>query len=182
MTKERLWQSYWNWSKRVLWRISFRLLKTHADNNRTDGEFHAKGRVFLYADDVFMFLHLVAMDIDLGLEMNIRKSSVTPIRCSTEELDLVQWHTRARFLSCLANMLVYLYQSGSWPKPESSLSLIISQTSYRDGKLTLWIRLDEPYKSWIASMVIYVAMALKVMDKIRRGLQKGDTACWLGRK
>jgi hypothetical protein len=51
-----------------------------------------------------MFLCPVATDIDLvmdilrvfgavmGLKTNIQKSSVTPIRCTTEELDLVdQW-------------------------------------------------------------------------------------------
>ena len=58
-------------------------------------------RVSLYADDVVMFLRPVATDIDLvmdilwvfgaatGLKTNFQKSSVTPIRCTTEELDLV---------------------------------------------------------------------------------------------
>jgi hypothetical protein len=48
-----------------------------------------------------MFLRPVATDIDLvmdilhvfgvamGLKTNIQKSSITPIRCTTEELDLV---------------------------------------------------------------------------------------------
>jgi hypothetical protein len=77
-------------------------LKTHTDNNRTDGEFHAKVWVPLYADDKVMFVRPVAKDIDLVmgilrvlgaatvLKTNIQKSSVTPIRCSTEELDMVQ--------------------------------------------------------------------------------------------
>lgn len=59
-------------------------------------------RVSLYADGVVMFLRPAATDIELitdilrvfgiasGLKTNIQKSSVTPIRCTSEELELVQ--------------------------------------------------------------------------------------------
>jgi len=60
--------------------------------------------VSIYADDVDLFLRPVATDLcmveDLlqlfgaatGLKTNIQKSSVMPIRCSEEELTVVQAH------------------------------------------------------------------------------------------
>ena len=61
-------------------------------------------RVSLYADDVVLFLRLVATDLHMvedilrlfgsatGLKTNIQKSSVLPIQCSGDDLLVVQAH------------------------------------------------------------------------------------------
>ena len=75
-------------------------------------------RVSLYTDDMVMFLHPVATDIDLvmdilwvfgaatGLKTNFQKSSVTPIRCTTEELDFVQQRNPCEILEFPCKYLV----------------------------------------------------------------------------
>jgi len=61
-------------------------------------------RVSLYADDVVLFLRPSAADIGItldmldlfgsasGLKTNIQKSSVLPIQCKQEDIEIIQLH------------------------------------------------------------------------------------------
>jgi hypothetical protein len=95
-----------------------------------------------------MFLRPVDTDIDLvmdilsvfgaatGLKTNIQKSSVTPIRCTTEEVDLVHQQIPCEILEFPCKYLGLPLSVKKLTKSKSSLSLIVSQTSYQDGKQT----------------------------------------------
>jgi hypothetical protein len=91
----------------------------HVFNIASDGIYSAKSdhnRISLYADDVVIFLHPVASDFEItmdiltifgeasGLETNMAKSSVFPIHCAVENLDTIH-----NLLPCVVANFPYKY-------------------------------------------------------------------------
>jgi hypothetical protein len=83
--------------------VLFYLIKKAADDGLLEPltENSGHGHISLYADDVVIFLHPVATDIEItmdilrifgevsGLKTNMAKSSVFPIHCAGENLDTI---------------------------------------------------------------------------------------------
>jgi hypothetical protein len=71
----------------------------------------------------------------MGLKTNIQKSSVTPIRCSSEELDLVQWWIPCRVLVFACKYLGLPLTVKKLTKAQVQPIVIVLQT--KDGKQAL---------------------------------------------
>ena len=154
-------------------------------------------RISLYADDVALFIRPIAQEMNLtmdilatfgvasGLQTNLQKSCVIPIRCEEEELEIV-----STTLPCPTSSFPCTY-----------LGLPISNSKLKKADLMLWIeKVENKLLGWKTSLMnmagrvtwvrfvltavpIYVLIAIKVPKWFIRAINKLRRAfTWKGRK
>nr|AAU93576.1 hypothetical protein [Oryza sativa Japonica Group] len=146
-------------------------------------------RVSLYADDLVLFLSPVQQDLEFiqgilsvfgaasGLRTNFAKCSITPIRCSDEDLELVH----SCFPCSISNFpCTYLGIPLSVRKlPKAALQPLVDRVAHRlppwKGRLTTLAGRSVLVQSVLSSIPVHVSMAIglpawvvKAIDKKRR--------------
>lgn len=154
-------------------------------------------RLSLYADDVVLFLRPTATELELtvqllqifgeasGLKTNIQKSSMSPIRCTQEDIDTMQ-----STLTCQLSEFPIRYlglplslKKLTWAQIQPFIDRLADLLlSWRSDLMTKQGRVIQ-VQHMMTTTVLYFAMALdfprwaiKAWDKIRRGY------VWRGRK
>jgi hypothetical protein len=154
-------------------------------------------RVSLYADDVVLFINPMAEDMIMvsdilqlfgeasGLYNNNKKSSVYPIRCHEDNLEMIQqfWPCEISSFPCKYLGLPLLLHKLRREQVQPIVDKIANQLPGWKADLLAKVGRSVLVQSILTGMPIYSAMAvdlpsatLKDIDKIRRGF------LWCGRK